>query len=170
MNTKFFAMAVVSAFTLSACGTAHFHDEHFLENHQNTKYASVNVRCDDEGAIFPHSNQKLENYIRTYLQQEKISLGDDLLIHCNFVNFRRGSRAARYFGGINGSFNGKGESDLQVELIDAENNKVDEFRIKSLLMFGIFGGNSENMIKNSARKIVNRVKPMITNSPQTTTE
>ena len=169
MNKKLLTIATISILTLSACGTAHISEEHLLENYQNKQYSSVNVHCyyDEEEAIFPDFNRRLENYIRTYLEQENVQLGDDLLIRCNYVNFRAGSRAGRYLGA---SYSSRGESDVQVELIDAENNKIDEFRVKSLLMFGFFGGNSEDLFKNSAKKIVERVKTRITQSPQTTTK
>lgn len=149
---------ILTTFTILGCGTPHISDEYLSVDYTTTKYSSANVSCDDG-----EENKKLENYIRTYLQKENIQLGDNLLIKCKFISYDAGNRALRYWVGFGA---GSGHSDISVELFNSENQKVSSFRVKADLSVGAFGGNAENMIKDSAIKIVKRVKPLISNQVQ----
>ena len=153
MKIKLLALTLVSTIVLSGCGTPHVSNEYLSANHQHTKYFSASVRCNDG-----EYNQKLEAYIRTYLQKENIQLGDDLLISCQFVRFNPRNRAARWLIGFGV---GSAYSDINVELLNRSNVTVRSFRVKADLSVGAFGGSVENMIQNSAKEIVDRIKPMI---------
>ena len=164
MKIKLLALTLVSTIALSGCGTPHISNEYLSANHQHIKYFSANVRCN--GGEY---NQKLEAYIRTYLQKENIQLGDDLLISCQFVRFNPENRAARWLIGFGA---GSAYSDINIELLNRSNVTVRSFRVKADLSVGVFGGSVENMIQSSAKEIVDRIKPMIdkTHAQKTTSE
>ena len=91
-------------------------------------------------------SQRLQEEITKQLTLNQIPIGDDLLIICNFR-----------FGRWLLPRLGRGDSVAEVVLQDKNGQKVMTFMVYDQINGGMFGGNSDVMITNTAANIVREV-------------
>lgn len=114
----------------------------------NTSFKTAKAQCGE--GIF---SQRLQEEITKQLTLNQIPIGDDLLIICNFIRYDEGSRFGRWLlPGL-----GRGDSVAEVVLQDKNGQKVMTFMVYDKISGGMFGGNSDVMITNTAANIVREV-------------
>ena len=114
----------------------------------NTSFKTAKAQCGE--GIF---SQRLQEEITKQLTLNQIPIGDDLLIICNFIRYDEGNRFGRWLlPGL-----GRGNSVAEVVLQDKNGQKVMTFMVYDKISGGMFGGNSDVMITNTATNIVRKV-------------
>ena len=133
-----FLCLTLAIFIFSGCAARTTNAQIFQPN---ASFKTAKAQCGE--GIF---SQRLQEEITKQLTLNQIPIGDDLLIICNF-------RFGRWLlPGL-----GRGDSVAEVVLQDKNGQKVMTFMVYDKINGGMFGGNSDVMITNTATNIVREV-------------
>ena len=133
-----FLCLALAIFIFSGCAARTTNAQIFQPN---ASFKTAKAKCGE--GIF---SQRLQEEITKQLILNQIPIGDDLLIICNFCFGRW------LLPGL-----GCGDSVAEVALQDKNGQKVMTFMVYDKINGGMFGGNSDVMITNTATNIVREV-------------
>lgn len=139
------------AFALSACSTTSTVDF----GQKEKSYHSYTIRDLSQDHIPSDTRTLFTQYLNNELTALGYTVGDDLDININIENFNEGNRALRYWVGFGA---GKATSKIVTTLVDKESGKiVGNIQTDGMLAMGVFGGNSKDVLKRSAKDIAKKI-------------
>ena len=141
-----FCLAFVAVAFFSGCSGARIANSTAMPQESDKRFLSVKTQCSDGNL-----NQKLQASINYQLEKQKISLGDDLRLNCEFLDYNEGNRALRYLIGLGA---GRATSKASVKLYDKNDMQVGGFEVDAHMTMGVFGGDANSMVDDAAIKIV----------------
>lgn len=147
MKKIIFLYAILIAIGLGGCSGAKMAN---LQIINEQKFTSVDVKCDNNKKV----NKKLEVAIKKELQKQEIKLGNDLQIKCAFDKYDEGNRFLRWLIGMGA---GRGKSNAQFKLYDANSSEVASFEISDFINGGFFGGKVD-FVNETAKEAVKVIK------------
>lgn len=136
---------------LSGCSSAAMKSIKLADQESDRRYRGAYAKCNnDEKSLL------LETKINLLLKQDGL-FNKELSINCRVHHFNKGNRFVRYMlGGLGGA--GKANTLTTISILENDVREIVSFDIEGELSIGVFGGDSDSMLDETAEQIINYLK------------